>query len=876
MSGSDKTRAKRNAKAREVVKDLADLAGAAATKGMEFADKENPNHEPAGSSSGGEFASGGSSSSSGKRPAGASYSRGFSAKYAEQISKEGIKPHAGATYASTAEEVAHHYGVNQALVKDKVNQYAIVTFRGKGAAVYPGSPKSKKGDYAQMRGDTFFKFDKTISPDEIVSVKVFEVDVKNPKAKPRLVKQYKESGEDDGLLYVAATVNEGGELEYIKPAEPKSEEKSMPTSAINILTGKIHEGFTVAADQLVQRGYINQEQRIALSGLIGDMLGQFNAGIDPAVAQTLIDAECADAIANKDAREKYNENHDPDDGRFASGGGGGGGIGGAMPKVRNQTHYRQLRTSIESNLYSLNRGLEIGRVAGKPIDDDGRSRMAHQRDVLKRNLAQLTEHAQSRGFKETESATDATASDQKAHVAVEDMPRDQQRAVFAAMADGGNASDVRGIAKGNFIRMRGTSYTGIVHSLGSIPAGKTSIAGYHVMGPGGKRGFISHSDAELIAKELSAAPLTLYKQTDGRLRVFGWASNNRRDNDNPPEIITEAAHKEFMAYLDVHPKAAPEFWHWHTPGTRYAKADWWDYADGFTVYSGLVDVGKEKQAQAAAADGIGMSHGFHVLGYDQASKSITQYRTFEVSDLPITRAANPYTSFTVVRKEAAMPFSEAKKQYLLERLSAEDVAGLEGKTSTLKAAADAAGIEWKDLVDEKAAAPAKPADQPKDEAKKPKLKPGDVGYVAEEDEEAEAAMGKSLSEQQIVALIDARMLTLGKEIGTSVGTSVGVALKALATRMDAIESTAVESKSAAEAAKEATTKSLDDFVAEMVRPKTRIDKGFTPSKAASTKKDGEAKVEPVAKGKEEPSLPDKPGEDWFTKQVMVPAGLVPA
>lgn len=54
-----------------------------------------------------------------------------------------------------------------------------------------------------------------------------------------------------------------------------SENKAMATSARNILESKIHQSFTVTADELFGRGYIDREQRIGLSGLIGQMLETF-------------------------------------------------------------------------------------------------------------------------------------------------------------------------------------------------------------------------------------------------------------------------------------------------------------------------------------------------------------------------------------------------------------------------------------------------------------------------------------------------------------------------------------------------------------------------------------------------------------------------
>lgn len=78
-------------------------------------------------------------------------------------------------------------------------------------------------------------------------------------------------------------------------------EKSAPVKIADLLSAKIHEAFTVASDQLAQRGYITQEQRIPLSSQIGSLLKTFNKELDSDVADTVVDAECADAIANKES-----------------------------------------------------------------------------------------------------------------------------------------------------------------------------------------------------------------------------------------------------------------------------------------------------------------------------------------------------------------------------------------------------------------------------------------------------------------------------------------------------------------------------------------------------------------------------------------------
>lgn len=65
----------------------------------------------------------------------------------------------------------------------------------------------------------------------------------------------------------------------------------------DLLTGKIHQSFTVAADQLFQRGYMTEKERIALSGVIGDVLPKFQEGIDDSVGNRIVDTKDLQAIA---------------------------------------------------------------------------------------------------------------------------------------------------------------------------------------------------------------------------------------------------------------------------------------------------------------------------------------------------------------------------------------------------------------------------------------------------------------------------------------------------------------------------------------------------------------------------------------------------
>lgn len=231
-----------------------------------------------------------------------------------------------------------------------------------------------------------------------------------------------------------------------------------------------------------------------------------------------------------------------------------------------------------------------------------------------------------------------------------------------------------------------------------------------------------HSGADLadmqtvhdIAKRQGAAcEMKVLKGTDGQFYAFGYPTNNFRDRDyakHPQgEIITEAAHKEFNAYLDAHPNEAPELWCWHTPGTaRKSRATWWDYSDGFMCY--LWPLTEQEAKGFDEGETIAMSHGFYVLERNAKEGTINRYRSFEGSDLPPEVAANPYTDLEIMRKESTM-FDEKKKAYLVKRLGEEAVKQLEAHPAEMSKALEEMGVEHKE------ATPAVPSEKAIDDLK---------------------------------------------------------------------------------------------------------------------------------------------------------------
>lgn len=231
----------------------------------------------------------------------------------------------------------------------------------------------------------------------------------------------------------------------------------------------------------------------------------------------------------------------------------------------------------------------------------------------------------------------------------------------------------------------------------------------------------------------------IFKDADGIWRWFGWATNKWRDKDSDAdpvhggEILTEAAHKEFIAWVDKNPtRRMPALWPWHTKEAAHEmRADWLDYANGFVCVSGPLGE-EEAKAISRVADqyDLGMSHGFYALDRDQEHGHILKYRTFEVSYLPLQNAANPWTDFVTIEKEVeSMGFSDDKRAMLALLAGEEFAEEVEQETEAKADLLEQAGVDSKENGKE-------PADEAAEEA-----------APAEEAEEAEAESAESADDE---------------------------------------------------------------------------------------------------------------------------------
>lgn len=186
------------------------------------------------------------------------------------------------------------------------------------------------------------------------------------------------------------------------------------------------------------------------------------------------------------------------------------------------------------------------------------------------------------------------------------------------------------------------------------------------------------------------------KDSTGTWRAVMYPTNNFKDTDG--EILSEAAHQEYVEWVNKNMDLAPVFVSWHIPETvRKNRVDFVDYESGFLLMSAPLE--KEEAAGLLRVQemcDLGMSHGTFALERDPANpKIITKYRMVEVSDLPITKAANPFTDFSVVSKEMTMNDID-KLQYLTGLLGEEKAKEFFDKAGLKQKALQNAGVEEKE------------------------------------------------------------------------------------------------------------------------------------------------------------------------------------
>lgn len=197
--------------------------------------------------------------------------------------------------------------------------------------------------------------------------------------------------------------------------------------------------------------------------------------------------------------------------------------------------------------------------------------------------------------------------------------------------------------------------------------------------------------------------LFIWKEGD-TYRWIAAYSNNRRDSDSPPEIISTESHKEFDEALQKGEWPMPEAWLWHVP-YPVGVADYhaFDESTGFPVAAGHFYKGMEWAAEGVMqANWDGVSHGMpsEWIERDKGDGSIIiRHRTKEITFLPLWAAANKL-AFSIINKEQIMADEKGlpahKREEFIKAFGEERVEQIEMTLADKAKEADEAGIEKKE------------------------------------------------------------------------------------------------------------------------------------------------------------------------------------
>jgi len=155
--------------------------------------------------------------------------------------------------------------------------------------------------------------------------------------------------------------------------------------------------------------------------------------------------------------------------------------------------------------------------------------------------------------------------------------------------------------------------------------------------------------------------VALYKNAKNELIWAGIHTNKFKDRDG--DIISDQAHRDFVKKVYDGEYPFPELWVWHIP-KAVGETNWLAYDErGFLLSGGkvfkefedLVTTLVENNADVGL--GMGMSHGMPINTVefednlnDKGVKVIKQYKSVEISMLPIEHASNLLTDFSAYRK----------------------------------------------------------------------------------------------------------------------------------------------------------------------------------------------------------------------------------
>lgn len=224
---------------------------------------------------------------------------------------------------------------------------------------------------------------------------------------------------------------------------------------------------------------------------------------------------------------------------------------------------------------------------------------------------------------------------------------------------------------------------------------------------------------------LERSALIIEKDIKGDWRWIGQPTNNFIDWQE--DILKKSAHEAYVSFLDENPECAPVFLAWHAPGTaREHPVDFWMEKDGALIMSGILTEEEAGALLTVQKDvDLGMSHQAFALRLDpEDSRVVTNYWIYEVSDLPLDRAANPFTMLETMTKEVGMD----KMEYLTTIMGSDKAKAYLEKTGQMQKQLLEAGITSKEKEEDQ---PADPPTAPAPESKTPAVSL-DIDAIAKE------------------------------------------------------------------------------------------------------------------------------------------------
>ena len=157
----------------------------------------------------------------------------------------------------------------------------------------------------------------------------------------------------------------------------------------------------------------------------------------------------------------------------------------------------------------------------------------------------------------------------------------------------------------------------------------------------------------------------------GENQWIAWYTNAYQDRDK--EFFPEDAIARDIKFMKDN-QSFPELWFYHIPGTKHGTGTWCDMVGRLAFAIGNFDLSPLAQAfkEYYRNNPAELSHGFIYDASKKIDGAFYDYHTYEISTLPIGKAANPYTAFDV--KEQTMPQLSPDQFKSLQAIVGEDLA----------------------------------------------------------------------------------------------------------------------------------------------------------------------------------------------------------